>query len=92
MAIYLIFLSFGIDLGIISSGMIYYTSLLIGALSMIPSGIIITETSMLAMLLQHKVELSIATLLTITLRIISTWTLTISGTIIYVIFYRRKNK
>ena len=92
LAIYLIFLSFGIDLGIISSGMIYYTSLLIGALSMIPSGIIITETSMLAMLLQHKVELSIATLLTITLRIISTWTLTISGTIIYVIFYRRKNK
>lgn len=91
-SIYLIFLSFDIDLGIIASGLIYYTSLLIGVISLIPSGIIITETSMLALLFQYKIELSLATLLTITLRIIGTWILTITGTIIYFIFYRNMSE
>lgn len=93
-AIYFIFLSFGIDLGVISSGIIYYTSLLIGVLSFVPAGIIITETSMLAILLQHKVEFSIAILIMITLRIVQTWILTIAGTITYIIFYgnMKRNK
>ena len=82
-AIYFIFLSFGIDLGVISSGIIYYTSLLIGVLSFIPAGLIITETSMLAILLQHKVEFSIAILIMITLRIVQTWVIAIAGTITY---------
>ena len=91
-AIYFIFLSFGIDLGIISSGIIYYTSLLIGVLSFVPAGIIITETSMVAILLQHKVEFSIAILIMITLRIVQTWVIAIAGTITYSLFYANKKK
>ena len=91
-AIYFIFLSFGIDLGVISSGMIYYTSLLIGVLSFIPAGLVITETSMLAILLQHKIEFSIAVLIMITLRIVQTWLIVIAGAITYTIFYRNKNR
>jgi len=88
-AIYYIFLSFGIDLGIVTSATIYYTSLLIGAMSFIPAGIIITESSMLAILSQHGIEFSIATLVVITLRIVGTWLLSLFGTLSYIIFYRK---
>jgi len=79
-AIYLIFLSVSIDLGFTLAGQIYYTSLLLGTLTLIPGGIIVTESGMLGLLLKHGVEFSLATLIVIFTRMISMWLFTIIGT------------
>jgi len=80
-AVYFIFLSLGIDLGLILSSQIYYTSLVLGSLTFIPSGLIVTESSMLALLLNNKIELSLATLAIIFTRMITTWLGTALGII-----------
>ena len=73
LAVYFIFLSVGIDLGIFFAGQIYYTSLILGAITFLPAGVIVTESSMLGLLVNNQVELSIATLIVIFTRIITTW-------------------
>jgi len=80
-AVYFIFLSLNLDLGILMSGQIYYTSLILGSLSFLPSGIIITESTMIAILLNHGVEISLATLLVVFTRLVTTWLGTILGII-----------
>ena len=61
--VYFIFLAYGVDLGLILSGQIYYTAMIFGVISFIPAGIIVTESSMLGLLLGHNVEFAIATLI-----------------------------
>lgn len=80
-AVYFIFLSFNIDLGFFLSGQIYYTSLVLGSLTFIPAGIIVTESSMIAILLNQGVEFSLVTVLVIFTRLITTWLGTILGII-----------
>lgn len=80
-AVYFIFLSLNLDLGFLLSGQIYYTSLVLGYLTLIPSGLIVTESSMIAILLNHGVEFSSATVLVIFTRLITTGLGTILGVI-----------
>ena len=80
-AVYFIFLSLNLDLGLLLSGQIYYTSLILGSLSFLPSGIIITESTMIALLINNGVELSLASLLVIFTRLVTTWLGTILGII-----------
>lgn len=89
--IYFIFLMIGIDLGFFESGVIYYTSILIGNLSFIPAGIIVTETSMIALLMKYNVEFSVATLAVIIIRFAITWSLVIAGTIAYLFVAREQS-
>ena len=79
LAVYFIFLSLDIDINLILSGQIYYTSLVLGSLTFIPSGLIITESSMLGLLLNTGVDLSLASLSVILIRLITTWLGTIVG-------------
>lgn len=72
-AAYLIFYSMGIDLSWFVVGQVYYTSLIIGILSFIPAGTIITESTMLALLLNNGIEFSIATVTVIFTRLVTTW-------------------
>ena len=80
-SIYFIFMSVNIDLGLFLSGQIYHTSLVLGSLSFLPSGIIITESTMIAILFNHGIDFSVATFLVIFTRIITTWTSTLLGII-----------
>ena len=80
-AVYFIFLSLNLDLGFLLSGQIYYTSLVLGSLTFIPSGIIVTESSMIAILLNHGVEFSLVIVLVIFTRLLTTWLATILGII-----------
>ena len=80
-AVYFIFLSLNIDLGLLLSGQIYHTSLVLGSLSFLPSGIKNTESTMFATLLNHGVDFSLATLLVIFTRLVTTWTSTLLGII-----------
>ena len=79
LAVYFIFLSLDIDINLILSGQIYYTSLVLGSLTFIPSGLIITESSMLGLLLNTGVDLSLASLSVILIRLITTWLGTMVG-------------
>ena len=89
-AIYFVFLSLDLNLGIILSGQIYFTSLILGALSFLPSGIIITESTMIAILNNNGIELSVATLFVIVVRLVTTWFATILGIITLKITYKSK--
>ena len=80
-AVYFIFLSLNVDLGLLLSGQIYHTSLVLGSLSFLPSGIVVTEATMIAILLNHGIDFSLATLLVIFTRLVTTWTSTILGII-----------
>ena len=80
-AVYFIFLSLNVDLGLLLSGQIYHTSLVLGSLSFLPSGIVVTESTMIAILLNHGIDFSLATLLVIFTRLVTTWTSTILGVI-----------
>jgi len=71
--VYFVFLSVGINLDFFLSGQIYYTSLLIGVLTLIPGGIVVTETSMIGLLLKENIELPVATLGVLIMRLFSTW-------------------
>jgi uncharacterized protein (TIRG00374 family) len=81
LAVYFIFLSLNVDLGALLTGQIYYTSLVLGSLTFLPSGIVITESTMIAILLNHGIDFSLATLLVIVTRLITTWFSTILGII-----------
>ena len=77
--VFLIFESLNSGLDFFSSGQIYFTSVLIGVLSFIPGGIIVTETSMLGMMLNNDVDFSSASVLVLMLRLVTTWIPVILG-------------
>ena len=87
--IFLIFKSFNLEFDIFSSSQLFFTSTLIGILSFVPSGIIVTETSLVGMLLLRDVDLEIASLLTIVLRVVNVWLFSILG-LIFLKFIIRK--
>jgi len=78
-AVFLIFESLNSGLDFFSTGQIYFTSLLIGVLTFIPGGIIVTETSMLGMLLNNNVDFSSASVLVLMLRLVTFWIPVILG-------------
>ena len=89
--VFFIFMSIGINLDFFLSGQIYYTSSLTGVLTFIPAGIVVTETSMIGLLLKHQIELPLATLSVILVRIITTWLIVILG-VISLRFLIKENK
>ena len=90
--VYLVFLSIGINLSFFESGQIYYTSLVFGVLTFIPGGIIVTESSMLGLLLKHGIEMSLAIVAVIYIRIISMWLVTFVGTVMLKFSFRTKEQ
>ena len=77
--IFLIFQSFGINFDFFLTSQIYFTSYLIGMLSFIPGGIIVTETSLLGLLMKHSIEFGLASILVIIIRFVTLWFPTIIG-------------
>jgi len=77
--IFLIFKSFGIDFDIFVSSQIYFTSFLIGVLSFVPGGILVTEVSLLGLILKQGVDMSTASILIVVIRFVTLWFATIVG-------------
>lgn len=77
--IFLIFKSLDINFDLFLSGQIYYTALLSGALTLIPGGIVVTESSMLGLILKNGVDFSLASLLVLTIRFVMMWFIMIIG-------------
>ena len=70
---------FGIEFGIIKTTLITFTSFVIGAISMIPAGIGLTEASLIGLLLLFQVDLATASALGIFIRLTTIWYATILG-------------
>ena len=80
-AVFYIFLAVGVEFDFFQAGQIYYTSIVFGSISFIPGGIIVTESSMLGLLLENGIQVSIATLIVILSRLVTIWLFTIVGTV-----------
>jgi len=88
--VYLIFLSLNTKFDFFYSGQIYFTSVLIGVLSFIPGGIIVTEAGMLGMLLNYGVGFSEASILVLIIRFITFWFPILLGFIVLKTIYQTK--
>jgi len=88
-AIYFIFIAFNIELEIIFTTLVTFSSFLIGAVSFLPSGIGITEISFLQFLTEEGLEISLATSIIIMVRVITIWFSTIIGLISTKLFIRK---
>ena len=74
--IFLIFLIFGflnINLDYFMSGIVYNTSLLYGAISFIPGGLIVTDASMLSLIIKNGIDFSLASISVIIIRLFTLW-------------------
>lgn len=71
--VFFVFLSLDINLELFLSGQIYYTSLLFGVLTFIPAGLVVTDSSMIGLLIRQNIELPSATVSVLLIRLITTW-------------------
>jgi len=55
------------------SGIVYNTSLLYGAISFIPGGLIVTDASMLSLIIQNGIDFSLASISVIIIRLFTLW-------------------
>jgi len=72
-AVYLVFDLFNLNIDIFNTSQIYFTSQIIGLLSFVPGGIIITEGGMLGLLLKNGIDFTTASLLIFLIRILTFW-------------------
>lgn len=87
-AAYFIFLGFNIDLNIIFTTFIMFSSLLFGSLTLLPSGIGITEIGVVSLLVYERIPLSLATSIMIISRLSNLSFLTIVGLITTKLFLK----
>jgi uncharacterized protein (TIRG00374 family) len=89
LGIVLIFKSIVPSIDPLWASQVYFSSLLIGTLSFIPGGLIITETSLLGLILDGGIEFSEATLIVLIVRFTFLWMLTIIGFIMLKFVYAK---
>ncbi len=87
--IYLSFNAFNIEIPFLETAQIFYTSIIGGALSLIPGGIGITEVGFVGLLIQKDIARDIGTSLIIFIRMATIWFATILG-FIFSIFILKK--
>ena len=72
-AVYLVFDLFNLNIDFFNTSQIYFTSQIIGLLSFVPGGIIITEAGLLGLILKTGSDLSVAAMLVLLIRILTFW-------------------
>lgn len=80
--IYLSFHVFGLDYSFIDSTLLMYTAIIAGAISFLPGGVGVTELSMVGLLVKSGITLSVASSLTLFIRLTTLWFSTIIGIIV----------
>ena len=89
LSIYSVFLAFGQDLGFIFTTEVVYSSILFGAISLLPGGVGLTEISTVKFLTEKGMEISLATTITIMLRLTTIWFATVLGFITTKLFLKK---
>ena len=83
LGVYVSFLAFKQDVDFFSVIQFYFTSLNYGAISLIPGGVGVTESSFLGLLLLEGLDLSLSTAIVLFVRITTIWFATILGFLAY---------
>jgi uncharacterized protein (TIRG00374 family) len=91
LSMYFVFLAFGQDFEFIFTTEIVYASILFGAISLFPGVVGLTEITIVNFLTNKGMEISLATSITIMLRLVTIWFSTIMGLITTKIFLKEKN-
>jgi len=78
-AVFLVFDLFNLNMDLFTTSQIYFTSQIIGLLSFIPGGIIVTEAGLLGLILKTGTDFSVATILVFLIRILTFWFPTFIG-------------
>jgi uncharacterized protein (TIRG00374 family) len=86
---YLIFQIFGINIGYVESIQIYYTSMLLGALTLLPAGIGAIDGIFVVLLSQKNIPLHLATSIILFMRFMSIWLLSGIGIIISLKYFSK---
>jgi glycosyltransferase 2 family protein len=89
-AVYFGFLAFNLDFEFLHTFQIYFTSLSYGAISLLPGGIGLTESSFLGLLTSNGLDYSISSSLVLFVRLTTIWFATVLG-FIAMRFILRKN-
>ncbi len=89
LSIYSIFLAFDQDFGFIFTTEVVYSSILFGAISLLPGGVGLTEISTVNFLTDKGMEISLATSIVIMSRLATIWFSTIMGLITTKIFLKK---
>lgn len=89
-AMYLVFIAFGLNFNIFFTTIVVYSSVLLGAISLLPGGIGLTEFSFVSILVKEGVGLSLATSTVIMIRLVGLWFVTALGSISIKLFLSRK--
>lgn len=86
---YLILLNFNLDFGLLWASFSYSFSTIVGAISMLPGGLGLTEGSLTFLLVQKKVPVNISVATTFIVRVVTLWFAVLVG-IISLTFYQKK--
>ncbi len=86
--IYLVFVGFNLDLDILFTTFVTFTSILFGYITFLPGGIGVTEISVVGFLTNEGINLSLATSIMLLLRLTGWWFLTIIGIISTKLFFK----
>jgi uncharacterized protein (TIRG00374 family) len=81
-AVYFVFDLFNLNIDFFTTSQIFLTNQVIGVLSFIPGGIIVTETGLLGLIVQNGTNFTIATMIVLLLRIVTFWFPMIVGFIV----------
>jgi len=89
-AVFFVFQSFSLDFDFFSVGQIYFTSMTMGVLALIPGGILVVEGSLLGLLVDSGLEFSEASALVLVIRLVTLWFGILLGFAILKIVMNRK--
>ena len=81
-AVYFVFDLFNLNIDFFTTSQIFLTNQVIGVLSFIPGGIIVTETGLLGLIVQNGTNFTIATMIVLLLRVVTFWFPMIIGFIV----------
>jgi uncharacterized membrane protein YbhN (UPF0104 family) len=88
--LYLVFMAFGVKAGFLAAVFISQAALILMSIPLSPAGLGLVELMMLRLLASADVTLAVAGAVTLTDRLISYWSLVISGAIAYILSPRQR--
>ena len=89
-AVFFVFQSFSLDFDFFSVGQIYFTSMTMGVLALVPGGILVVEGGLLGLLVDSGLEFSKASALVLVIRLVTLWFGILLGFAILKIVMNRK--
>jgi len=87
-AVYFVFLGFNQNLDLVYTTFVMYTSLLVGFITLLPSGLGVTELSFMGLLTSKGIEISLAASIIIMIRLTSIWFATVIGLLTTKVFLK----